>query len=117
MSERITDSRLTKQLDEHEILYMKIHGSAMGGNSGSPDYHLVIDGIFYGFEAKGWSGKVFPNQYDFAERILNAGGRYFIVYPDVNVNDILDGKVKQVEYEGDHEMTTYKGTHELILPK
>lgn len=95
---------------------MKIHGSGMGRDNGSPDYHVVIDGKFIGMEAKGWKGKVYPNQYDFAERILKSGGRYIVVYPDIDVDDVLENELTKVVYHGDNMMKTLKETHELILP-
>jgi hypothetical protein len=69
------------------------------GNSGVPDFIVCYRGVFFGIEAKANNGRLTELQKKGLEKINDAGGRGFLVYPgsvselkkamDSHVNDLI----------------------------
>lgn len=49
------------------------------GTVGSPDIIAVINGVYVAIECKGTKGKQSDAQKDFEDRLIQAGGEYFLV--------------------------------------
>ena len=63
----------------------------LGCRPGRPDFELIIGGRFYGLELKspGGKGKLSPAQEREKERILKAGGQFFICLTPEDVVAVL----------------------------
>lgn len=113
MSEAQTNSRIEKQLDSRGQVFVNTHGSTFG-KRGVADYLTIENGQAIAIEAKYWNGKVYPNQFDFLEKVLLNGGRVIIAYPDIDFDIWELGLVPKVAYEH-NKMKHPKETFELVL--
>lgn len=79
-AEKNFENKIKRFLDEQGAWYVKFFANRMT-REGIPDILACINGYFVGIEVKAQNGKPSELQKHHCQKIRNAGGFAFIVYP------------------------------------
>lgn len=75
------------------------------GASGAPDIICVIEGYYVGLEVKAHDGKQSPDQKAFQERLLHAGGIYFLVHTMDQAIEAVEDCITRLRLKGRKDKT------------
>ena len=93
--EKIFENKIKKYLDNHGAWYIKYWAGSQFTKSGVPDILACVNGYFVGIEVKAQNGKPSELQLYNVQRINNAGGYAFVLYPSAfeDFKKFIDGLV------------------------